>query len=61
MYYLTSSGLKDAGAGFDLNRIVQAIDKAGWIIEHDKDRKTKKIRTPEGLKNLYYIRITEVN
>ncbi|NDH67872.1 MAG: DUF927 domain-containing protein [Gammaproteobacteria bacterium] len=61
VYYLTSSGLKDAGAGFDLNRIVQAIDKAGWIIEHDKDRKTKKIRTPEGLKNLYYIRITEVN
>ena len=59
VYYLTSSGLKEAGGGFDQNRIVQAIDKAGWIVEHDKDRKTKKIRTPEGPKNLYYLRITD--
>lgn len=61
VYYFTSAALKEAGAGFDLKRIVQALDKAGWIVNHDPDKKTKKTRTQEGSKNLYYIKPKELN
>lgn len=59
LYYFIGVALAEAG-GFDQKRVVQALDKAGWIIDHDPGKKTKKTRTPEGLKNLYYIKTKEI-
>jgi putative DNA primase/helicase len=61
VYYFTRAGLIGAGAGYDIKRIVQALDNSGWIVEHDANRKTKKTRTSEGPKNLYYIQVKEIN
>jgi len=54
-WMLTSEGLRRAVPGFDLKRITAALDKAGWLVEKDNDRHTKKVRTQEGSMNLYHI------
>ena len=60
IYLFTSASLIEAGARFDLKRVVQALDRAGWIVAHDLNRKTKKTRTAEGSKNLYHIKINDI-
>lgn len=55
VYMFFSSSLKEAGGGFERIRIVEALKKAKWIVDHDVDRLTKKTRTSAGLKNLYHV------
>ena len=42
VYLLNRSALQEAAKGFDTRRIGAALANAGWIVEHDKGRRTKK-------------------
>lgn len=59
-YYITSSALREAAPGFEVGRIADALDRAGWIVDRDTDRpsrRTKKIKLPDGSTvRLYAIR-----
>jgi len=59
VYMFYPVALKEAGAGFERIRIVEALKCAKWIYQADLDRATKKTRTPAGLKNLYHIFVPE--
>tara|TARA_R110002110_G_C13467715_1_gene719479 strand:- start:4028 stop:5905 length:1878 start_codon:yes stop_codon:yes gene_type:complete len=59
VYMFFSVALKEAGAGFERPRIVEALNRAKWIVLKDADRLTKKTRTNAGLKNLYHILISD--
>jgi putative DNA primase/helicase len=48
-------GLAEAGGGFDLKRITQALNEAGWIAERDSGRLTKKTRADGRTLNLYAV------
>ena len=50
-----SPGLQEAAAGFDIRRILDALESAGWIAEHDQDKRSKKTRVLGSSKNLYWI------
>jgi putative DNA primase/helicase len=45
--------------GFDIRRILKALDTAGWIVEHDADRRSKKTKVSGSSISLYAIRPTE--
>lgn len=56
-YLLTSEALKDACSGFDLKRALDALDSAGWIVEKDEGRHSKKTNiTGGGKPRLYWIK-----
>lgn len=57
-YMLTPAALTEAVPGFDRRRIVAALADAGWIVEHDAGRLTKKTRIPSrnAVLNLYCLR-----
>lgn len=55
VYLFTGAGLRDAAAGFDFRRVLDALDAAGWIVEHDDGRRSKKARVQGQLKSLYAI------
>ncbi|ABA58702.1 Protein of unknown function DUF927 [Nitrosococcus oceani ATCC 19707] len=38
VYLFHSSGLKEAGGGFELKRVAQALDRAGWVTKKGKGR-----------------------
>jgi putative DNA primase/helicase len=56
VYMFTSEGLREAGAGFDFNRILDALETEGWITEHDKGRRSKKTYIAGSTPNLYWIK-----
>lgn len=58
-FMFTSGALKEAGSGYDRTRIVDTLIQHKWIIDKDADRYTKKVRTSQGLANLYCIRTIE--
>ncbi|QEL09960.1 DUF927 domain-containing protein [Kushneria phosphatilytica] len=59
VYLFTADGLHEALQGFDFKRGLTALDEAGWIVERDRDKRSKKIRVSGGLYNLYCIRPTQ--
>jgi len=59
VYMFFPVALKEAGAGFERTRIVEALRKAKWLVDYDSGRSTKKTRTAAGLKNLYFVCVTE--
>lgn len=61
VYLFTSAALKEAGGNFDLKRVLDALDSAGWIVEKNSDgRVAKKTAIHGGQKvNLYWIRPVE--
>lgn len=59
VYMLFGCALEEAGDKYDRSRIVQALKKADWIVEHDGNRLTKKTKVEGGYKNLYYIKIKD--
>jgi putative DNA primase/helicase len=60
IYLFTPATLKEAGVNYDLKRVLDALDGAGWIAERDKDKRSKQTRLPGGLKsNLYWIKPVE--
>lgn len=58
-YMFLPEALVEAAGKFDKARIVKALQEAGWIVDYDEGRCTKKTRTPMGQKNLYYIRVPD--
>jgi putative DNA primase/helicase len=55
VYMFTSAGLKEATKGFDFKRVLEALDKSGWIIESDTGKAAKTTRVLGRLQKLYYI------
>ncbi|MBW4934461.1 DUF927 domain-containing protein [Marinobacter sp. F4206] len=54
-----SHGLREAAIGFDLKRILKALDDAGWIAEHDQGKSSKKTRIGSDTFGLYWIKPDE--
>ncbi|WP_245688231.1 DUF927 domain-containing protein [Thiohalomonas denitrificans] len=55
-WLLNSAGLKDAAPGFDPHRIADALDRAGWIVEREKGKRSKKVWLGGQSKRFYIIR-----
>ncbi len=56
-YLLTPAALAEACQGFDSKRALDALDFAGWIVEHDIGKRSKSTRTREnGIVKLYWIK-----
>ena len=53
-YMFHSSGLKEAGGGFDVKRVARALMKAGWIVDHYEGRFTKSVRINGKLEQSLY-------
>jgi putative DNA primase/helicase len=59
VYQFSSAGLKDAAIGFDIRRILDALESAGWIVEHDQDKRSKKTKVSSKPIPLYWILPTD--
>jgi putative DNA primase/helicase len=60
IYLFTPAALREAGGNYDFSRVLSALDGAGWIAEHDTDKRSKKTPMDGGNKtNLYWIRPDE--
>lgn len=58
VYLFTSDGLKEATKGHDLPRVLSALDSAGWIHSHDKEKGKRSKKTDIGNRkkiSLYWI------
>lgn len=56
LYLFTSGGLKEATKGYDLMRVLAALDKAKALAATDLDKRSKKTRDPTGRAvSLYHI------
>lgn len=56
LYLFTSGGLKEATKGYDLMRVLAALDKAKALATTDLDKRSKKTRDPTGRAvSLYHI------
>lgn len=58
VYLFNPPGLREATTGHDFNLALAASDQAGWIIDRDKDKRTKKTCTGHSKKDsLYWIQV----
>ncbi len=56
LHLFTSGGLKEAAKGYDMRRVVRALDAAGALVEKGKDNKTAvPTRVGGSIKRLYYL------
>lgn len=42
IYLFTAPALKEAAPGFDVRKIMDVLEQAGWIVMRDKDKRSKK-------------------
>ena len=58
VYLFNTAALQEAAKGFDIRRIGAALTDAGWLVEHDQGRRTKKIYVSARQENfnLYAVR-----
>ena len=56
IFLFNSPALREAVKGFDIRRILTALDTAGWIIEHDTGKRSKKVKINGASISLYAIR-----
>ncbi|MGE4269532.1 MAG: DUF927 domain-containing protein [Acidithiobacillus sp.] len=61
IYLFTSAGLREAVAGHDMSRALDALQDAGWLVEHDPGKRSKKIKVEGRPTNVYAIRVGEVS
>lgn len=60
VYLFTSAALRDAGGNYDFTRVLSAMDSAGWIIERDQGKRSKKTAIHGcGKINLYWVKPNE--
>ncbi len=59
VYLFTSGGLREAAAGHDLSRALDALEAAGWIIDHDPGKKSKVTKIEGRPIRLYWVRQKE--
>ncbi len=55
VYMFNPTALDEAGGGFNRKRIIDALDKACWIVNKDKDRFTTKTSIKSRKISLYHI------
>lgn len=55
IYLFTPAALKEAGGNYDIKRVLDALDGAGWIAERDIDKRSKQTRTEGSKHKLYWI------
>ncbi len=55
LYLFTSGGLREATKGYDLMRVLTALDQVGALADADTGRRSKTTRTPTGTPRLYHI------
>jgi putative DNA primase/helicase len=55
VYLFNSEALKEAASGFELPKILDVLDKAGWIIERNSGKRSKKVRVNGFNMSLYFI------
>jgi len=59
-YLFTPAALREAGGNYDFNRVLSALDSAGWIVARDDGKSSKKTAIPGVDKiNLYHIKPDE--
>ena len=59
VHLFNSAALKAAAPGYDLRRILDALDAAGWIVDHDADKRSKRVKVGGNALRLYAIRPSE--
>ncbi len=42
VYLFTPAALREAGGNFDIKRVLDALDSAGWIVERDHNERSKR-------------------
>ncbi|HDV6632681.1 TPA: DUF927 domain-containing protein [Legionella pneumophila] len=55
VYMFSSEALREAVPGFDLRRVLDALELAGWIVERDKDKRAKTFKINGANVRLYCI------
>jgi putative DNA primase/helicase len=60
VYLFTAGGLREATAGFDFKRVLDALDAAGWIAERDEGRRYKTTKLQGRTQHPYAIAPKEV-
>lgn len=58
-YWFFPNALEEASGGYSKQRAAKALRRAGWIVEHDQGRLTKKARKGGRGDNFYVIRPVE--
>jgi len=59
IYLFNPPGLREAAAGFDIRRTLDALETAGWIVEHENGKRSKKVKVAGSSVSLYAIRPVE--
>jgi putative DNA primase/helicase len=55
VYMLTPGAMREAIGGHDLPRALDALDRAGWIVDRDHGKRSKKAKVQGRAQNLYAI------
>jgi putative DNA primase/helicase len=55
VYLFTRAGLREAAGGFDFRRVLDALDAEGWLVERDKDKRSKATKVQGRTEHLYAI------
>ncbi|MBI2784985.1 MAG: hypothetical protein HYX60_01205 [Legionella longbeachae] len=53
VYMFTSDAIQEAAPGFDLRKILDTLEEAGWLVERDKDKRAKSVKL-NGVNALLY-------
>lgn len=62
VYCFFPSVLERVVKGFEKSRIALTLERAGWLIDRDKDKRTKKMTLPDGSKvGLYVVQPQEID
>ena len=56
VFYFNSPALKQASGGFDIKRVLTAIESSGWLFEHDGGKKSKVMKVDGRATRLYAIK-----
>lgn len=60
VYLFTPVAIREAGGNYDIKRILDALDSAGWIVDSDHGKRAKKTAiTGVGKTSLYWIKPDE--
>ncbi|EJM75737.1 DNA/RNA helicase, superfamily II [Pseudomonas sp. GM49] len=60
VWLFTPEGLRRAVPGFDVTRILDAVDAAGWITEHNTGKRAKRVKVDGRNPSLYHLAPLEV-
>jgi putative DNA primase/helicase len=61
VFIFNPPGLKEAAEGFDISRVLDALESADWIVDKDRGRRSKKTRVAGASKNMYWVHPAESN